>query len=65
MSDRPVPHPIAFRAVMIGLGFVQTVNIPAAEGENGSGRLYLRNAEGVAKKPRAAGSRHVAGPRAG
>jgi AhpD family alkylhydroperoxidase len=26
MSDRPVPHPIAFRAVMIGLGFVQTVN---------------------------------------
>jgi AhpD family alkylhydroperoxidase len=26
MSDRPVPHPIAFRAVMIGLGLVQTVN---------------------------------------
>ncbi len=26
MPDRPVPHPIAFRAVMIGLGFVQTVN---------------------------------------
>jgi AhpD family alkylhydroperoxidase len=26
MPDRPVPHPIAFRAVMIGLGLVQTVN---------------------------------------
>jgi AhpD family alkylhydroperoxidase len=26
MPERPVPHPIAFRAVMVGLGFVQTVN---------------------------------------
>jgi AhpD family alkylhydroperoxidase len=26
MPDRPVPHPIAFRAVMLGLGLVQTVN---------------------------------------
>jgi AhpD family alkylhydroperoxidase len=26
MHERPVPHPIAFRAVMIGLGLVQTVN---------------------------------------
>ena len=26
MPERPIPHPIAFRAVMIGLGLVQTVN---------------------------------------
>ena len=26
MPDRPVPHPAVFRAVMGGLGLVQTVN---------------------------------------